>query len=92
MPVPPIIACVDVGYRGSDACAACVRIETRGQAGPAEKHIVCTRAGGVYEAGSFYKRELAPLLAVLNSVLLKMADMLSRSGWPPRRPPGSPGS
>lgn len=60
-----MFACLDVGYRGTHALAACVVFAHWRAAAPLE---ICRAAlSGVpdYHPGNFYVRELPPLLAVL---------------------------
>lgn len=60
-----MIACIDVAYREEHARAACVVLDRWTDAAP--RHAVVTEVDGIlpYEPGSFYRRELPCLLAVL---------------------------
>lgn len=65
MPGERIIACVDVDYRGSHAVAAGLWFTDWFTAAPVEQlHITLTNIAP-YESGSFYRRELPCLLALL---------------------------
>ena len=62
------IACLDAAYSPTSASAACALVPEWDAATPA--HVLTWRQGAAaaYEPGSFYKRELPLLLAVLGQV------------------------
>lgn len=62
------IAFLDVDYRVIGARAACVLAQAWEDAAPTSEHIVDIPAVQEYEPGSFYRRELPCLLAVLDAV------------------------
>jgi deoxyribonuclease V len=72
----PALAVLDVHYSGEVAHAACVVAESWTAAEPS--HAVVERVEGVaeYEPGSFYKRELPPLLAVLSALTVMPATLI----------------
>jgi deoxyribonuclease V len=63
-----MIACVDVDYRGEQACSACVWFRGWTDAHSAGEAVVHLSRVEPYEPGQFYKRELPCLLAVLGAV------------------------
>jgi deoxyribonuclease V len=63
-----MIACVDVDYRGEQACAACVWFRSWNDAHSAGEAIAHLSRVEPYEPGQFYKRELPCLLAVLGTM------------------------
>ncbi len=64
----PAIACLDVGYRDESATAACVLCEAWSDAEPAAELVRRIPAVEPYQPGSFYRRELPCLLAVLREL------------------------
>ncbi len=60
-----MLACVDVDYRGDEALAACLLFADWADPAPTDTWVVQVRDVAPYEPGSFYKRELPCLLAVL---------------------------
>lgn len=60
-----MIACLDVDYRDHDARAACVLIPHWTAARPERSYLANVRDVLPYQPGSFYRRELPGLLAVL---------------------------
>jgi deoxyribonuclease V len=61
-------ACLDVGYRGVAAVAACVLFERWDDDRPAGEARARIAQVEAYEPGAFYRRELPCLLAVLERV------------------------
>jgi deoxyribonuclease V len=62
------IALLDVDYRASRARAACVLAESWFDEFPVSEHAVDVGPVEAYEPGSFYRRELPCLLAVLRTL------------------------
>ena len=71
MSVLPLLACVDVDYRGERAVAAAILFLDWGAAQPVNELVVPIAAVAPYRPGAFYERELPCVLAVLR-----------RSSWP----------
>lgn len=71
MSVLPLLACVDVDYRGERAVAAAILFLDWGAAQPVSELVVPIAAVAPYRPGAFYERELPCVLAVLR-----------RSSWP----------
>lgn len=61
----PLIACVDVDYRGRNAVAAALWFRGWSAAEPEHQAVAVCADVADYEPGAFYKRELPALLAVL---------------------------
>jgi deoxyribonuclease V len=64
----PMIACVDVDYRDSEAIAACVLFRSWTDAAATAERVERIAQVEAYEPGQFYRRELPCLLAVLEPV------------------------
>ncbi len=66
----PLLACVDVAYRGAIAAAGCVLFRRWTDAEGAGELV--RRVEGVegYRPGRFFRRELPPILAVLGAALI----------------------
>jgi deoxyribonuclease V len=71
MSLLPLLACVDVDYRGSGAVAAAILFLDWGAAQGLAEHVVAVDRVAPYRPGAFYERELPCILAVL-----------ARSQWP----------
>ena len=67
----PLLACVDVDYRGEAAVAAAILFLDWSTADPLAEHVVAVEHVAPYRPGAFYERELPCILAVL-----------ARSRWP----------
>lgn len=63
-----MIACIDVGYQEKSALAACVTISDWKASAPVASHSVVIQNVEDYVPGSFYKRELPCIEAVLNDL------------------------
>ena len=63
-----VIACLDVGYRDADATAACVLFREWSDAEPFLELVRRLPDAAPYEPGSFFRRELPCLLAVLQDL------------------------
>ncbi len=63
-----MIACVDVDYRDTNAVAACILLNDWTDTEPAAAYVETIHSIAPYEPGSFYKRELPCVLAVLEQV------------------------
>jgi deoxyribonuclease V len=70
------IACVDVGYRGGRAVAACVLFGSWEDVRPAGEVTAEIAHVEPYVPGAFYKRELPCLLAVLEQVRVPLRAVL----------------
>ena len=66
-----MIACVDVGYRETEATAACILFSTWEQSLSDDELVRKLINIEPYESGKFYKRELPCILSVL-----KMAPVI----------------
>ena len=62
------IAFLDVGYKGARARAACVLTESWESRSPGSIRVQDIEAVEAYEPGSFYRRELPCLLAILRAL------------------------
>lgn len=71
-----MICCVDVHYRGRVATAAALVTTGWADAEPAASYVTSCDVAGEYESGSFYKRELPPLLQVLSAVSCPLEAVL----------------
>ncbi len=67
-PEDPMIACVDVAYRGDEAVAACVLFRSWADEQGVSEYVVTIREVKEYRPGEFYLRELPCLLSVLKMV------------------------
>lgn len=63
-----MIACLDVAYRGDEACAACILVRSWTDEQGVSEFVVKIREVKEYRPGEFYLRELPCLLAVLKKV------------------------
>ena len=63
-----MIAAVDVDYRDDHAVAACITFGGWGDERAASERVVPVTGVAPYEPGAVYKRELPPLLKVLDGV------------------------
>lgn len=63
-----MIACLDVDYRATGACAAAVTLLDWPDAAAASEYVVLVPEVQPYEPGQFFKRELPCLLAVLETL------------------------
>jgi len=86
----PMIAALDVGYRGTIAVAACVIFEEWSSGGPLEEVQEHIEAVAPYEPGSFYLRELPCLLRVLSRLNVR-PDAIIIDGYVWLGPENSPG-
>lgn len=84
------VALLDVCYRGSGACAACVLAETWAASTPSSTCVQVVEKVEPYEPGSFYRRELPCLLAVLR-LLPEPPAVLFVDGYVWLPPDGRPG-
>ena len=64
----PFLAALDVHYFATHAQAACVVASAWGDAAPLAEYTAIYEGPADYEPGSFFKRELPPLLAVLGQL------------------------
>jgi deoxyribonuclease V len=67
----PLLACVDVDYRGEAAVAAAILFLDWGSPHALAEHVVRVERVAPYRPGAFYERELPCILAVL-----------ARNHWP----------
>jgi deoxyribonuclease V len=63
-----VLACVDVDYAATDACAGCLVFAAWTDAVAAETHTSVTTLAAEYAPGELYRRELPPILDVLARV------------------------
>jgi len=63
-----MLACLDVSYRDSVACAAGVTFRDWSDAKPLDEKVVHIQNVEPYQPGQFYRRELPCLLAVLQTL------------------------
>lgn len=75
-----MIAFVDVGYREEEAFAACVVLRDWTDEAPVEERVVTVSPIAAYEPGSFYKRELPCVLAVV-AALEHAPDLVVVDGY-----------
>jgi len=74
------IAFLDVDYKGTGACAACVLADSWEAESPASTYIQNIRTAEPYEPGSFYRRELPCLVSVL-SLLPSLPETVVVDGY-----------
>ncbi|MBZ5588146.1 MAG: endonuclease V [Acidobacteriia bacterium] len=75
-----MIACLDVGYRDAGATAACVLFHEWSDAEPLLELVRRVPDAAPYEPGSFFRRELPCLLAVLRG-LTRLPDTVVIDGY-----------
>ncbi|MEM7018524.1 MAG: endonuclease V, partial [Pseudomonadota bacterium] len=63
-----MIVCLDVQYTKKHACAAAVIINSWDALSPALELVKVVDIEADYIAGEFYKRELNPLLSIVNQL------------------------
>jgi len=75
-----MIACIDVGYQGKSALAACLTISDWTAEVPLGRHTVKISSIEEYAPGAFYRRELPCIKAVL-SQLVDMPSIIVVDGY-----------
>ena len=74
------IAFLDVHYKGSGACAACVLAESWKSQLPSRSYVVEIETVEPYESGNFFRRELPCLLSVLR-LLPSLPELVVVDGY-----------
>jgi deoxyribonuclease V len=71
-----MLACVDVNYIEGAAVAGCVLFDAWTDASPKEQVVASVGDVAPYRSGQFYRRELPPLLAVLERVRVPLETVV----------------